>query len=207
MSNEHIHDEAVTLLVAGHETTGGTLAWAWWLLATHPEVAERLRVEVDEAVGDRTPEVADVPRLRYAEMVFAETLRLYPSAMVLPRQARNPVVLGGYTVPAGAIVMVAAWCTHRDPRFWDEPDAFRPERWTPEARAARPKYAYYPFGGGARICIGEAFAWLEGTLVLATLAQRWHADMVPGQTVVPETLFTIRPAGGLQMVLSRRKGR
>lgn len=203
MSNEHIHDEAVGLLVAGHETTGGTLTWAWWLLAQHPAVAEKLREEVRRAVGDRQPEVSDLPQLKYAEGVFAETLRLYPSAMALVRQAKSPVEMAGYTIPAGAVVMASAWCTHRDPRFWEEPEAFRPERWTPEARAARPRFAYYPFGGGSRVCLGEAFAWMEGTLVLATLAQRWQAIPQPGYQAIPETLFTLRPKGGLPMTLRR----
>ncbi|MFN7142547.1 MAG: cytochrome P450 [Myxococcota bacterium] len=204
MSDEHVHDEAITLLVAGHETTGATLAWAWSLLDAHPDIAAKLRAEIDAVCGDREPTVEDVPRLTYAEMVFAETLRLYPSATALPRQAVKPVVLGGYTVPAGALVMAGAWCCHRDPRFWDEPEAFRPERWTPEAKAARPKFAYIPFGGGARTCIGEAFAWMEGTLVLATLARRWSASVAPGHVVVPEALFTVRPKGGLPMVVTRR---
>lgn len=203
MSDEHIHDEAVGLLIAGHETTGGTLSWAWWLLAQHPEIAAKLRQEVLDAVGDRQPEVADLPKLKYAEGVFAETLRLYPSAMALVRQAKTPVVMAGYTIPAGAFVIAGAWCTHRDPRFWEEPEAFRPERWTPELRASRPKFAYYPFSGGARVCIGEAFAWMEGTLVLATLAQRWKAIPQPGYQAVPETLFTLRPRGGLPMTLQR----
>lgn len=204
MDDEHIRDEAVTLLIAGHETTGATLAWAWWLLSCHPEVADRLAAEVNAATGGAPPTVADLPRLSYAEGVFAETLRLYPSAVSLPRQATRDVVLGGFSVPKGAIVMPATWCTHRDPRWWEEPLAFRPERWTAEERAKRPKYAYFPFSGGARVCIGEAFAWMEGTLVLATLAQRWRARLRPGHTVTPEALFTLRPKEGLPMTLERR---
>lgn len=204
MSDEHIHDEAVTLLIAGHETTGATLAWAWHLLDANPDVAARLREELDTALGDRDPTVEDLPRLKYAEMVFAETLRLFPSASALPRQAVKPVVLGGYTVPKGAVVMTGTWAVHHDARFWPDPEAFRPERWTPEAKAGRPKFAYFPFGGGARVCIGEAFAWMEGTLVLATLARRWTAASEAGASVVPEALFTVRPKGGLAMTLSRR---
>ncbi|MDP2317337.1 MAG: cytochrome P450 [Pseudomonadota bacterium] len=204
MSNEHVHDEAITLLVAGHETTGATLAWAWALLARHPEVATRLRAELDAVLGDRAPTVEDAPKLDYARNVFAEALRLYPSATALPRQAVKPVVLGGYTVPKGAIVMCAAWACHHDPRFWDDPQAFRPERWTAEGKATRPKFAFFPFGGGARVCIGEAFAWMEGTLLLATLARQWSASVAPGHTVVPEALFTVRPKGGLPMVLAPR---
>lgn len=204
MDDEHLHDEAVTLLIAGHETTGATLAWAWFLLAQHPAIADRLADEVRAAVGDRSPEVEDLPRLRYAEWVFAEALRLYPPAVSLPRQATKPVQLGGFTAPRGTLVMVATWCTHRDPRWWDAPLAFRPERWDPAVKADRPKFAYYPFGGGARMCIGEGFAWTEGTLVLATLAQKWRAKLADARTVTPEALFTVRPKGGMPMVVERR---
>ncbi len=204
MADEHIHDEAITLLVAGHETTGATLAWAWSLLDANPDVAAKLHAEIAAAVGDRDPTVEDLPKLKYAEMVFAETLRLYPSATALARQAVKPVVLGGYTVPTGAVVMAGAWTLHRDPRFWDEPEAFRPERWAPDVKAARPRFAYFPFGGGARVCIGEAFAWMEGTLILATLARRFAARVAPGHAVVPEALFTVRPRGGLPMLLAPR---
>jgi cytochrome P450 len=204
MDDEYVHDEAITLLVAGHETTGATLAWAWALLAEHPEVATKLRAELDAVLGDRDPTVDDFPNLEYARNVFGEALRLYPSATALPRQAVKPVVLAGYTVPKGAIVMCAAWSCHHDARFWDDPEAFRPERWTAEAKATRPKFAFFPFGGGARVCIGEAFAWMEGTLLLATLARRWSASVAPGHTVIPEALFTVRPKGGLPMVLSGR---
>jgi cytochrome P450 len=204
MDDDHVRDEAITLLVAGHETTGATLAWAWSLLAAHPDVAARLHAAIDAAVGDRDPTVEDLPALEYARMVFAEALRLYPSATALPRQAVKPVVLGGYTVPKGAVVMAGAWSCHHDARFWDDPEAFRPERWAAEAKATRPKFAFFPFGGGARVCIGEAFAWMEGTLVLATLARRWTAAAAAGHTVVPEALFTVRPKGGLPMVLTRR---
>lgn len=203
MSDDHVHDEAVTLLIAGHETTAGTLAWAWWLLSQHPDVAEKLRREVQEVAGDREIVASDVPRLKYAEGVFAEALRLFPSAMALVRQATKPVEMRGYTIPKGAVVMAAAWVTHRDPRFWDAPERFMPERWTPEARASRPKFAFYPFGGGARVCLGEAFAWMEGTLVLAALAQRWKATPLPQFEAVPEALFTVRPKGGLPMTLHR----
>ena len=205
MSEEHLRDEAVTLLIAGHETTAATLAWAWLMLAQHPEVADRLAAEVNEVTGGRAPTVEDLPRLRYAEWVFHETLRLYPSALAMPRQAQKPVVLGGYTLPKGAIVMVSAWCAHRDPRHWEQPDRFNPDRWAPEVAAKRPKYAYFPFSGGARSCVGEGFAVVEGTLVLAALARTWKAALKPGYKPEIESLFTLRPKGGLPMTLSRRE--
>lgn len=204
MSDALLHDEAVTLLIAGHETTGSTLAWVWWLLSQHPEVQARLHEEVNMALGGRVPTMEDLPKLKYAEWVFAEALRLYPAAMALVRQAVKPVELGGYQLPKGAIVMALAWCTHRDPRWWEAPLEFRPERWAPEVKALRPRFAYYPFGGGARVCMGEAFAWMEGTLVIPMLAQQWRVEAVPGHVAEPETLFTLRPRGGVPMVLRRR---
>lgn len=204
MDDSYLHDESVTLLIAGHETTGATLAWALALLAAHPEIADRLAAEVDAATGGRAPEVEDLPRLRYAEWVFHEALRLYPPAVSLPRQVVKPVELGGYVAPRGTLVMVATWCAHHDPRWWEAPEAFRPERWDPAIKAERPRYAYFPFGGGSRACIGETFALVEGTLALATLARRWRARLVEDRAPVPEALFTVRPKGGLPMVLSRR---
>ena len=204
MSAEHLHDEAVTLLIAGHETTGATLAWAWHLMALHPEIGDRLAAVVHAAIGDEPPEVRDLPKLTYARWIFAEALRLYPTAIALPRQAQKSVVLGGYTAPKGTLVMVATWCAHRDPRWWEAPLEFRPERWDPARASDRPKFAYFPFGGGARTCIGEEFAWTEGALVLATLCQRWRAKGLPGRNMHPEALFTVRPRGGLQMVVQAR---
>ncbi|MBK9644411.1 MAG: cytochrome P450 [Deltaproteobacteria bacterium] len=204
MSDEHIHDEVTTLLVAGHETTAATLAWAFWLLAAHPEVTARLQAQLDEVLGDRPPQAADLPRLTLCDQVFAETLRLYPSAMALPRQAVKPVTFGAYTFAPGTLILAAAWCAHRDPRFWDEPLSFRPERFTAEASAGRPRFAYFPFGGGARVCIGEAFAKMEGSLLLATLLQRFTPERLSDTAPIPETLFTLRPKGGLPVRLQRR---
>ena len=204
MSDEHIHDEVTTLLVAGHETTAATLAWAFWLLAAHPEVTARLQAQLDEVLGDRPPQAADLPRLTLCDQVFAETLRLYPSAMALPRQAVKPVTFGEYSFAPGTLILAAAWCAHRDPRFWDEPLSFRPERFTAEASAGRPRFAYFPFGGGARVCIGEAFAKMEGSLLLATLLQRFTPERLSDTAPIPETLFTLRPKGGLPVRLQRR---
>jgi cytochrome P450 len=204
LSPELLHDESITLLLAGHETTGATLAWAWHLMSLHPEVGDRLVAEVHAAVGDAPPDGQDLPKLAYARWIFAEALRLYPTAIAIPRQAQQPVVLGGYTAPKGTLVMVATWCTHRDPRWWEAPLEFRPERWDPARPSERPRFAYFPFGGGVRACIGEEFAWNEGALVLATLAQRWRAKPIPGREVRPEALLTVRPRGGLPMVVEAR---
>jgi len=204
LSSEHLHDEAVTLLIAGHETTGATLAWAWHLMALHPEIGDCLAAEVHRAVGTASPGSQDLPKLAYARWIFAEALRLYPAAIALPRQAHKSVALSGYVAPKGTIVMVATWCAHRDARWWEGPLEFRPERWDPVRASDRPKFAYFPFGGGPRMCIGEEFAWTEGTLVLAILCQRWRAKGVPGRQVRPEALFTVRPHGGLPMVVEAR---
>ena len=173
-------------------------------LPAHPEVTARLQAQLDEVLGDRPPQAADLPRLTLCDQVFAETLRLYPSAMALPRQAVKPVTFGAYTFAPGTLILAAAWCAHRDPRFWDEPLSFRPERFTAEASAGRPRFAYFPFGGGARVCIGEAFAKMEGSLLLATLLQRFTPERLSDTAPIPETLFTLRPKGGLPVRLQRR---
>ncbi|MCB9744185.1 MAG: cytochrome P450 [Alphaproteobacteria bacterium] len=201
MDDAHIRDEAVTLLIAGHETTAATLTWALWLLDQHPEVAERLREEVTGAVGEREVEASDLPKLGYARQVFAETLRLYPSAVALPRQAAEATQVQGVDVAKGTMMLLGAWCVHRDPRFWEDPERFDPERFSPARSEGRPKHAYLPFSSGARTCIGEAFAWMEGTLVLASLARAWRPRLAEGHVVERETLFTLRPKGGMPMVI------
>lgn len=204
MSEELLHDEALGLLIAGHETTAATLCWAWSLLSAHPEVADRLAAEAEAIACNRTLQMEDLANVPLAEQIFCETLRLYPSANALPRQAAKDVEIGGVPMPAGTLILVSAWCTHRDPRWWPDPLAFQPERWTPEARAARPRFAWYPFGGGAKGCIGENFARVEGALVLAELARRWRARVAQGHKIEIETLFTLRPKGGMPMILERR---
>lgn len=202
MDEQVLRDEVRTLLIAGHETTAAALSWAWYLLATHPEVARALEAEV-EGLG-HAPEMTDLPRLPVAEGVFGEALRLYPPAHGLVRQAQKPLTLHGHPIQKGDLVMVGLSNTHRDPRWWPNPEEVRPERWRPEARAARPKFAFVAFGGGARTCIGESFAWAEGTLVLATLAQHWRVSWTRESPAEHEAYFTLRPKGGLPMRLVRR---
>ena len=197
MSDRQLRDEALTLFLAGHETTANALAWTWYLLARHPEVA----AEVRRVAGDALPTAADYPRLQYLEMVLAESMRLYPPAWALSRLAIDDMSLGGYDVPRGAVVMASQAITHRDPRFWPDPDRFDPTRFAPDAKLARPKFAYFPFGGGSRVCIGEGFAWMEGVLLLATLAQRWDMELL-SRDVKPKASITLRPAGGIRMRLS-----
>jgi cytochrome P450 len=204
MTDVQLRDELMTLLLAGHETTANALVWTFYLLSQHGSAEAALHAEIEEVLGSRTAAFEDLPRLRWTEAVLAESMRLYPPAPMLGRRALRDVTLGGYTIPARAIVLVSPWLTHRDPRLYPDPLRFDPGRWTPEARAARPRFAYFPFGGGARQCIGESFAWMEGTLVLATIARRWRLRLVPGHPVVPQALMTLRPRYGMRMALQRR---
>jgi cytochrome P450 len=204
MSEEQIRDEAMTLFLAGHETTAAVLTWTWFLLAQHPEVEARLHEELDAVLGDRSPRVEDIEGLRYTEMVVSEAIRLYPPAWLIGRRALVDFEAGPYVIPARSIVILSPYVSHRDPRWFPEPERFDPERWTEQARATRPRWAYFPFGGGARTCIGESFAWTEAKLVLATLARRWRLRGVPGHEVELHPRVTLRPKGGMPMTLERR---
>jgi cytochrome P450 len=199
MSDRELRDQVLTLFVAGHETTATALAWTWHLLATHPSVAAKLRAELASVLAGRAPTVEDLPQLVYTRMVIDETLRLYPPAWAT---SRNPVVddeIGGFRIPAGSLVLLSPYVTHRHPEFWDRPEAFDPERFAPGRAATRHRFAYFPFGGGPHLCIGETFALTEATLVLATLAQRCRLASVPGHVVEPAPMVTLRPRGGLPM--------
>jgi cytochrome P450 len=204
MSDEQVRDEALTLFLAGHETTANALTWTWYLLSQHPEVERRLHSEIDDVLQGRAPELADVPRLRYAEMILAEALRLYPPAWAIGRMATGPFELGGVEIPAKSICILSPYLVQRDPRWFPNPENFDPERWTPEARDSRPKFSYFPFGGGARVCIGERFAWMEGVIVMAAIAQKWRLRLVPDQSVEPLPLITLRVKGGLRMFAEAR---
>jgi cytochrome P450 len=164
----------MTIFLAGHETTANALSWTWYLLSQHPEIEARFHHEV-AALGDRLPQPDDLPSLHYARMILAESMRLYPPAWAVGRRAINDFEAGGYTIPARSMVLMSQFIMHRDPRFHPEPERFDPERWRPEIAAMRPKFSYFPFGGGTRICIGEQFAWMEGILILATITQRWSS--------------------------------
>ena len=204
MSDEQVRDEALTLFLAGHETTANALTWTWYLLSQHPDVERRLHEEIDTVLGGRAPELGDLPRLRYVEMVLAEALRLYPPAWAIGRMAKNSFSLGGLEIPAKSICILSPYLVQRDARWFPDPEKFDPERWTPEAREARPKFVYYPFGGGARVCIGERFAWMEGVILMAAIAQRWRLRLEPGQHVEPLPLVTLRVKNGLRMIPESR---
>jgi cytochrome P450 len=204
MTDKQVRDEALTLFLAGHETTANALSWTWYLLSQHPEVERRLHQEIDTVLQGRAPELADVPQLRYAEMIFSEALRLYPPAWAIGRMVQASFELGGVEIPAKSICILSPYLVQHDARWFPEPEKFDPERWTPEAREARPKFAYYPFGGGARVCIGERFAWMEGVILMAAIAQKWRLRLVPGQRVEPLPLITLRIKNGLRMIAEPR---
>jgi len=203
MSDRQLRDEVMTLFLAGHETTANALAWTWCLLSMHPGVEREMHRELDSVVEDRDPVPADYPGLPYTEMVIAESMRLFPPAWIIGRLAIEDVTIGDWTIPRGAIAIVSQAVMHRDGRFWPDPDRFDPLRFTAEAKAVRPRFAYFPFGAGPRVCIGEGFAWAEGVLVLATLARKWRVR-VRGE-VEPLPLITLRPRGGMPAIVTGRQ--
>jgi cytochrome P450 len=199
MSDQQIRDEAMTIFLAGYETTANAMAWTWHLLGISPHVEEKLHDEIRRVIGDRPPGMEDVPKLEYTRSAIAESMRLYPPAWTTGRRALEPHQIGGYEIEKDALVLTSQWVVHHDPRWWPDPLAFRPERWLPEAR--RPRFAYFPFGGGSRLCIGESFAWTEAILLLATIAQRWSFSPVTPPT--PEPRITLRPRGLQMRAVSR----
>ena len=206
MSDRQLRDEAMTLLLAGHETTANLLAWTWYLLARNPDAEARLHAEVD-AVRAETLGAEDLAHLPFARAVLAESMRLYPPAWILGRRATEPYTLGEHRLPARTIVLMSQWVVHRDPRWWPDAESFRPERWMAGGSAldpVRPKFSYFPFGAGTRVCIGEQFAWLEGTLALATIARRWRLRLASNASVMPQPIITLRVRGGLPMTVHAR---
>jgi cytochrome P450 len=203
MSDRQVRDEAMTLFLAGHETTALALSWTWYLLARHPECEARLAEEWRQVLGGRNPTFDDLPRLRYTERVILESLRLYPPAPSIGREALAACSLGSFHVPAGTTVLMSPWVVHRDPRWFDRPEEFLPDRWA-DGTAQRPKYAYFPFGGGPRLCIGNSFALMEAVLVLATLGQRYRFTLVPDHPVTTWPTITLRPRDGIRAVLQAR---
>jgi cytochrome P450 len=199
-----LRDQVVTVFLAGYETMAIALTWTWYLLSQNPDAREKMYAEIDEVLGGRLPTYDDLPRLRYTEMVLAESMRLFPPAWAMGREALADFELGPYRLPKGTTVLMSQFVLQRDSRFFPDPLRFDPLRHTPEAKTARPRFTYFPFGMGPRQCIGEAFAWMEGVLVLATFAQRWKMDLVPGHPVEPEPLFTLRPKHGMRMRISAR---
>jgi cytochrome P450 len=201
MTPKQLRDETMTLFLAGHETTAQTLAWTWYMLAQNPSVEARLQEELRTVLGGKLPEGTDLMRLPYLHAMVNEILRLYPPAYIVARTSIERCQIGGYDFPAGTTFLMSQWVMHRDPRYFEEPDEFRPERWLDGLADRLPAGAYFPFGDGPRRCIGQGFAMLEASLVIATLVQRFRFSLVPGEVVVPEPLVTLRPRNGIRMTL------
>jgi cytochrome P450 len=205
MSDRQLRDEILTMFAAGHETTAITLTWTLYLLSQHPEILRKVQEEVDAALGGRMPTLADLPKMPYTLQVFEESMRLYPSAPIVPRLTSRETTLGGYTVPANSRVLVNLFNIHRHPDYWPEPEVFNPDRFTPEAKKAQNRFAYIPFGAGPHVCIGKHFALLEAHLLLATLAGRYEFRHVPSHRVVNHATITLRPRYGMQMTIHPRR--
>src|SRR3954467_3511484 len=193
LTDRQVRDEAMTLFLAGHETTPNALTWAWHLLGQHPDVERRLHQELDAVLGDRAASAEDAMNLPYTRQVLAEVMRCYPPAWGIGRRAIDNVEIGGYTIPRGTVVLLSKYLLHHDARFFPDPERFDPDRWLPERQRERPRFAYFPFGGGNRVCIGESFAWTEGILVLATLARHWRLQRVETAPVPMKAVLTLRP--------------
>jgi cytochrome P450 len=204
LSDREVRDEVTALIAAGHETTSNALTWAWYLLSQNPDAEGQMHAEIDAVLGERPPTVDDLEALPYVEMVFAESLRMLPSVWGFDRLVVEDHEVGGYPVPAGSVIFLSQYVVHHDPRWYPDPERFDPGRWTPEARKSRPRYAYFPFGGGLRMCIGQPFALMEASLVLATIAQRWRLRLEPDFPVELEGRITLRPKHGMRMIPERR---
>ncbi len=208
MSDEQVRDEVLTIFLAGYETVANGLAWTWYLLSRNPDVEAKLHAELDAVLGtgsqQRLPTLTDYPALRYTEQVFAESMRLYPPAWAMGRMSTKPVTLGPYRIPPGAHFFFSQYIMSRTPQYFTDPLRFDPDRFTPENKAARPKFTYFPFGGGNRQCIGESFAWMEGVFSIATIAQRWRMSYLGATPPIPQAKITLRPRDPLIMQLTPR---
>jgi cytochrome P450 len=204
MTDRQLRDEVMTLFLAGHETTAITLSWAWYLLATNPAVAAKLDAELSTLAGE-APTVDALHRLPYTAKVVRETLRLYPPVWTLEgRRALRDCTIAGHRIKAGTVMLLSPWVTHRDPRFYADPERFDPDRWTDEFAKQLPRYAYFPFGGGQRLCIGQSFAEMEAALILATIGQRYHLALADNRAIGPAPSITLRPDGPVRMRVTRR---
>lgn len=205
MTDTQVRDEALTLFLTALDTTSLALTWTWYLVSQHPEVETQLHAELDAVLEGRSPTVDDLERLPYTRMVLSEAVRLYPPTYVIARRTIDAFAVGGHTVPAGTLILMSPYVMHRDPRYYPDPGRFDPQRWNPENRAKVPKFAYFPFGGGPRGCIGQSYALQEAMLVIATLAQHWRMRLAPGHPVELRPLINLRPRHGMRMALERRR--
>jgi cytochrome P450 len=204
MTDQQVRDEAMTIFLAGHETTANSLSWTWYLLSQHPDVEARMHAEIDRVLDGQLPTMEDISRLPFVEQVVTESMRLYPPAWIIGRRALVEYEIAGYVAPARSVFVTSPYIVHRDARWFTDPLRFNPDRWTPEFKASVPPFAYMPFGGGPRRCIGDQFAWTELVLVASTIAQRWRLRLVPGHPVVPQAVVTLRMKHGLKMRVERR---
>jgi cytochrome P450 len=203
MTDRQLRDEIMTFLLAGHETTAVSLSWTWYLLSQHPEASQKLRQELNEVLQGRSPQLEDLPHLPYTDKVIKESMRLYPPAWSLARTTVKATEIGGYRIPVGANVVMSPWIMHRDRRFFENPEQFDPDRWSGQTAQQLPRFAYFPFGGGSRLCIGASFAMMETNILLATIAQRFQLHLIPGHPVTPQPGITLRPRHGIRMKMTR----
>ena len=206
MDDRQVRDELMSIFVAGQDATAKAMTWLWYLLDQNPEAEQRLRTEVADVLGDRLPTFDDLAHLKYTKRVIQEAMRLYPPAWMIPHFVDQEAIVGGQRIPAHSPILLSPWVTHRDPTFWPDPEAFDPERFTTERSAGRPRYAYYPFGGGGHQCIGNHFAMMETQLITAIMVQRLRARLVPGHRVVPSASVTLKPRYGMKMTLGAAAG-
>jgi cytochrome P450 len=200
LTDEEVRDETLTILMAGHETTAHALTWTWYLLSRHPEIEQKLQTELRTVLEGRAPKIENLDALPYNRKIFTEAMRLFPPVWIVARRNPKSWSLAGYTFPPGSFIFASQYLMHRDARYFPDPERFEPERWTPEAIAKRPRYSYFPFGGGSRQCIGDGIAWTVGLLALATIAQRWRLKLASNQLVAIEPLITLRPKYGMRMI-------
>lgn len=215
MSDKQVRDEVMTIFIAGHETTANALIWTFYLLSQYPDVEKKLHDEIDAVLGkinnkkghvvNKIPTPDDIPRLQYTEKVLRESMRLYPPVWTMGRYVENDYNIGEYTIPAGSSILMSQYVMHHDPRYYEEPEQFNPDRWTAEFKTQLPRFSYFPFGGGIRGCIGEPFAWMEGILIIAILAHKWKMHLVPDQRIKLDPAITLRPKYGMKMKLIQRK--
>lgn len=203
MTDKQLRDEVATLILAGHETTANTLSWTWMLLANYPHVRQKLDTELRAVLDGRSPTLADLPQLTYTHWVIKEAMRLYPPVTEVTREATQDCEIGGYTIPKGTTLIASQWVMHRHPRYFAEPEVFNPERWANDLEKQLPRGVYFPFGDGPRICIGKSFALMEAVLILATIAQNFHLELIPQQTIELQPSITLRPKHGIQVVLKK----
>ena len=211
MSDKQVRDEVMTIFIAGHETTSNALTWTFYLLSQNQDIETKLHNEIDSVLGHsicnnigRTPTADDIPKLQYTEKVLRESMRLYPPVWTIGRRVENDYSVGEYTIPAGSSILMSQYVMHHNPRYYEEPNQFNPDRWTEEFKSLLPRFCYFPFGGGIRGCIGEPFAWIEGILIIATIAQKWSMCLLPSHRIKLDPAITLRPKHGMKMKLIQR---